>query len=232
MVFKMIPAGTIRTRSSLPTSGTVCTAKQAANRRRQKGAFWAPCYMGGSCRMPPPCGPWLWPRCLSAFDPNLLQVRTPPESQTAKRRLQGAFLHGWVVQDDVALRTVAVATVSLCVRPEPAAGSNPARIADGKKAPSGRLLTWVDRAGRRRPAGRGRDHGVSLRSTRTCCRFEPRPNRRQQKGAFRAPSYIGGSCRMTSPCGPWLWPRCLSAFDPNLQQVRTPPESQTAKRRL
>ena len=35
----------------------------------------------------------------------------------------------------------------LCIRPEPAAGSNPARVTDSKKAPLGRLSTLVGRAG-------------------------------------------------------------------------------------
>gem|GEM_PF-5407218 len=61
-------------------------------------------------------------------------------------------------------------------------------------------------------------------------------NRRKAKGAFRAPFYIGGSCRMirfARPSGRRRKQlRCLTAFDSNLQQVLILPESYIAKRRL
>ena len=55
------------------------------------------------------------------------------------------------MQDDsaggLALRVVAGATLFRFASLEPAAGSNPTRITHSKKAPLGRLLTLVGRAG-------------------------------------------------------------------------------------
>ncbi|CDK14723.1 hypothetical protein LA635_1099 [Erwinia amylovora LA635] len=98
-----------------------------------------------------PFGRCRWQRCLTYARPDLLQVRTLPGLRTAKRRLQAAFLHWWVVQDDFSCALpfgpLPLAALSHLRSTRPAAGSNPARFAHSKKAPLGRLSTLVGRAG-------------------------------------------------------------------------------------
>ncbi len=94
-----------------------------------------------------PTGRCHWQRCLTAFDSNLLQVLILYElisSVGTKKSTYKVLFYKiwWVVQDD-SLRSpfgsLPLATLSHCVRLEPAAGSHPVRVNiecwDEKKAP-------------------------------------------------------------------------------------------------
>ncbi len=94
-----------------------------------------------------PTGRCHWQRCLTTFDSNLLQVLILYElisSVGTKKSTYKVLFYKiwWVVQDD-SLRSpygsLPLATLSHCVRLEPAAGSHPLRVNiecwDEKKAP-------------------------------------------------------------------------------------------------
>ncbi len=140
-------------------AGSILQRADEVTYEKQKGAFKAPFYTGGSCRM----------------------THFARPSGRRRKRLRCLAING---------------STRTCCRFESFLRSDKQKGAFRAPFYTGGSCRMTRFA---RPSGRRRKRLRCLAingSARTCCRFESFWHTDKQKGAFRAPFYTGGSCRI------------------------------------